>query len=391
MVENSQQSILLLSGHEYEVVGVHSAGLLNDLRYRPNKYFHPIEEVRYDQQQLTILYAGEVRPLEESTRLSLAQVQELVFGVIDARQQLAHRQTFYIADHPQAFSLDSKGRVRIGLLNLHRVDKSENSDETRSVDALLDLIAAHSPEAQKRIHSYRHKVHTLRQLKQVLERGSNHQWLLGAAVVLAVLAGSLFLLGNYGPPRVRKSLQGSWQQLRSFSIRAVRSGSDEWYAQLRKERRQRDKHYAPVTVNLVIQPVVRSPRERQQLYLALHKLLAREFPLLKYQLHVPYLNFSKTAANLKRSLCGHAFPKHACKAESWLLVLPGYKGSSRPLVEAIREVLQRKVRGKALSIRYQSVAGLLTLSLQPLKKKKPVNRPQPRKSGPTARPNPTRP
>ena len=348
------------------------SGLVDDLKYRPNKYFHPVEDVLLEGRTCIVQYQKELQPLEGN--ISFEQVKQLLAGVIDAQQRTAHDQTFYLYPGVEAFGVNRRQNVRVGLINVRPEQDRESSPQELNVDAFLRLIAEHCPEAHKRIVRYNKPVLTLRHLQQILEHRSTSPLVWGSLTLLILGAVSFAVLHQFGPPRIKQQLRSFTKDLRLIGKRVIRSGSDEWFAQLGEERQKREYRFAPAPLTLLIEPQTKNPEQRQALYQFVSRLLAQEFPKTKYQLLIPHPSLSPKLYKRWKELCAHTMDGK-CQPNSWLLRIPAYRGGLRPLLEAIREA-QRKTHGGLLVLpKFQGFVSKVTLYARPRPKDKPKDRP----------------
>ena len=347
---------------DYLIEGTES-GLTDDLRYRPNKYFHPIEAIDLYADACSIRYSRSIGPVEGELRIE--QVYQVLLGAIDAQQRAAHDQIFYLFPGVEAFGLDRRHNLRIAVINARPQKDRDCDPQEMSVDAFVRLIAAHCPEAHKRIVAYNKPILTLRHLLQILDyRGRS---VLAAASIALLLTASLVfvLLHQYAPPRIRKPLQQWTKGLLYASQRFSRSGTDEWFAQIGEERRQREYNETPLSLHLILQPKVKSDEERQSLFQSLNRLLASEFPTTRYQLLIPSPTLSAKSHAQWKKICENAFQQTTCSPQSWLLQIPEYRGAIRPLLHALREAMQQKRANEpSITIRHVEFIGIADLQLE---------------------------
>ena len=371
----------------YYVEGTES-GLTDDLKFRPNKYFHPIDSIDANDRECVFRYQRSLAPVEGE--LTLEQVRQILLGVLDAQQRVAHDQTFYLFPGVEAFGLDRQHNLRIALINARPIRDRECDPQEMNVDAFIRLLAAHCPEAHKRIVAYNKPILTLRHLQQILEyKGA--PILTTAFATLAVVGLIVFgLLHQYGPPRIRQPLQQWTSGVLQSGKRFTRSGTDEWYVQIGEERRKREYTHPPLSLTLVLQPQVNTDEERQTLFQFLNRLLATEFPNTRYQLLLPSPDLSSKAYMRWKAACEYGFQKQKCLPKSWLLQIDEYKGAIRPLLGALREAMHQERANKPLvELRYVELIGMADLTL---KKNTPPATPQttPPSPAPTKDSDPTK-
>lgn len=358
------------------VEGVDS-GFFDDVKYRPNKYFHPIEEVRHEGGTCTIIYQRDLSPIDG--RISLEQIRHLLEGAVDATQRLAQDQVFYLYPGSDAFVHDRRRNLRIGLINVRPKKDAERSSQEMCVDAFCQLLAAHCPEGHRKVVSYNRPILTLRHLQQVLFVPRRAPIFLTLLVLFVLAAGSYAALYQFGPPRVKQVLRGWTKKAMAMGKRMVRTGVDEWFVNSRTERRSREYAYAPMPFTLVIEPNTKDPKEAERLYRKLTDFLTEEFPAtgkpkIRYQLLIPNAKQFPKAYKRWKLICDGSFGG-ACQPNSWLLHFPAYTGGWRPLVAAIRETL-REARSKAagrkkaqevLTVKYKRMVGLLQVGTREVK------------------------
>jgi hypothetical protein len=381
------------------------SGLFEDLKYRPNKYFHPIEDVALIDGKCVITYQRELTPVDG--KVSLDQILHVLQGAVDATQRLAQDQVFYLYPGVNAFVQDRRRNVRIGLINVCPQTSRERPSQELCVDAFIQLLAEHCPSGHRRVVSYNKPILTLRHLQQVLT-GQGTSPLLMMFLLLVFLGGGIYgSLYQWGPPRVKQTLRVYTAQALQMGKRVLRSGTEEWHVQASQERKKREYAFAPVPFTLIIEPTSKDRAVNEKLYRKLATFLMKEFPanakpLIRYQLLIPDASKFPKAHAMWKQLCDNAFPRR-CSENSWLLHFPAYPGGWRPLIEAIKESVREaksKASGQSISedllrVQYVGFSGLLQLSLKPgvVKKAKPRQRPPVRRTAVDTRvaPKPTQP
>ncbi|MEM1009123.1 MAG: hypothetical protein AAGJ35_08970, partial [Myxococcota bacterium] len=341
-------------------------GLAEDLMYRPNKYFHPVEEVRIQESStLCIRYKKQVYPIEGE--VPLLQVMHVLQGVIQAQEHISTDQAFYLFPGVEAFCLDRRKNLKVCLINVRPHKHVECHPQELSVDAFVQLLARHSPKAHRKVVQYNKPILTLKQLKSVLEPRSASV-LATTTMTLSVLSILAFmLLRQFGPPRIQYALRQWTTELLNAGKRFTRSGTTEWFEQVRKERIAREYRYPPLSLTLVLQPQAKTDQERQSLFQALNRVLAQEFPKPNsYQLLIPSPSLSQTAHDTWKRLCQHALKKAPCDATNWLLQIKRYKGGLRPLLHALLErTRQQDPKAPLLQIQHVQFVGAAKLMLRP--------------------------
>lgn len=367
---------------EHEFIEGIESGLFEDLKYRPNKYFHPIEHIAVMGDVCSITYQRELVPVDG--RIALEQVLHVLQGAVDATQRLAQDQVFYMYPDVSAFVQDRRRNLRIGLINVRPIKDRERSAQELCVDAFCQLLAEHCPEGHRKVMAHNESIMTLRHLQQVLTQKNSSPLLLSLLILLIIGGVSYGSLLKWGPPRIQQQLQQTNQRVLSFGKRFLRSGSDEWHAQAKSDRRKREYAYPPVPFTLIIETKTQHPKQNERIYRVVSEFLMREFPAhakprIRYQLLIPdAVKFPKAHAKWSQ-LCSSVFSRR-CKPHSWLLHFPAYTGGWRPLVEAVREAV-REVRNQAtkadrelLKVRYISLAGLLQVDSYQVRAQKPTQK-----------------
>ncbi len=369
---------------KYRIEGIED-DFLEDLKYRPNRYFHPVESLSLDENYLTITYQRPISPLERK-KVSLQQINQLLEAVIDGYDKLPPNQVFYLYPGLEAFGEDSRGNIRICLINVCPNTARELSPQEKSVQAFKELISLNS-ELSRKFGSKIESARTLRQLKEILNRTRGAAFYLSfAALSAGVVLAALFLLYNWGPPKVRQFLRASLKRTIYFSKRIMRSGSAEWFAQLRAERHKWEYKFEPAESYVLIRLETENPIKLRRLYQQLQKSLEWEFedqPNTSYQVLVPHpelfpedfqkkiplpSRFPKLLEKWKE-LCKTLLNKE-CPKNTWLLYLKSYRGGFRPLQSALEE--QRKFRPKSFfsKLRYHSFFAGAVLSISKEKSEK---------------------
>jgi|GEM_PF-1907781 len=353
-----------LSLNKIHVEGVDS-GLSEDLRYRPNKYFQKIEDIDIDSNSCTVHYGRELFSVEND--VSLKQVSQVLWGVIDAKQRVAQDQVFYLYPGVEAFGVDRRQNLRVGLINARPQSDADCSSEELCVDAFLQLLANHCQSGHKRVVRYNKSILTLRHLQQVLEGRAASSTLWGGLVLLLVCFSTVFALYNWGPKRVRGYLQNWTGHVMVFGERMLRSGSDEWYAKLRKERLEKEYKYLPIPMTFLIHSKAKGKDKFQEMDQYLRLLLASEFPKTKYQIFSP----TSLPANEWQRLCSTSKDPKYCEKNSWLLKIKNYRGGFRPLVAAMKESFERAKRKSIDSPEFSlSFSGFFTAAYMDMKEQK---------------------
>lgn len=350
-------------------------GMLDDLKYRPNKYFHPIEEVKLEGEKCKIIYQKELFGLEG--KIGLDQVIQALRGVLDGQHKLASHQVYYLYPGVQAFGLDRRRNLRVGLINARPLKDTERKSEELCVDAFVHLLASHCPEGHKKIKNYKQNILTLRHLLQILE-GRHKRALFVPFVLLLFIVGTIAAaLYQWGPPRLQQAMRQGLKDAVIWGRNIVRSGTDQWEVSLREERRKWDYRHTPLSVSLIIAPQTTDPEQRKILHRNLLQILGEEFeqdPKAKYLLFIPDptkfpVIYQQNIAlptrypdmmNRWQQKCAVMFPQ-GCPEDSWLLYVENYRGGSRPLVDAIREAIRPKQQQGHLQIKYQQLIGSVSL------------------------------
>lgn len=352
-------------------------GMVDDMKYRPNKYFHPIEDVRIEGERCVILYQKELTPVEG--KVPLEQIKYVLRGVIDAQQKLVQNQNFYLYPGTEAFGFDRRRQLHIGLINARPHKDWERSGQELCVDAFSHLIAQHCPEGHKKVIGYRQKILTLRHLLQVLEGHYTKSWFWSVAVVFLMLIGGVGILAQWGPPRLQATIRQTLQDSVGWGRKMLRSSSHQWDVSLREERRRLEYRYAPIPISLIIHPTTQDPAERQRIHTEVQRVLREEFgeePKADYRLFVPHPEqfpehyrrmilpperFPELLSQWKVQ-CGVLYP-NSCPIQSWLLSITNYRGGFRPMLEAVQEVLKKSKIG-GIGFQYQHVIGAVKVTWQ---------------------------
>ncbi len=369
---------------DIQVEGI-EGGMVDDLKFRPNKYFHPIEDVRVEGERCVLLYQRQLSPVEG--KVSLAQVRHVIRGVIDGQHKLAESQILYLYPGVEAFGLDRRKNLRVGLINARPHNDWERSEQELCVDAFSKLIAEHCPEGQKRIVAYRQKILTLRHLLQVLEGYYRRSMWSSFAILLLLLAGLAGVLYQWGPPRIKATMQKGVYATIDWGRRMVRSSTVQWDHALRDERRRWEYRHGPVPVYLILNPKTKNPQERALIHYHLMRVMEKEFDRtskahfqlyihqpnqfpVSYRKSIPSPSESPKLMEEWRTNCFFMYGK-GCPAHSWLLRLTNYRGGFRPLVDAVRAALKKSKRGGVV-MKYQKVVGSVTLGWVPPPRPRPV-------------------
>lgn len=372
MIWKEKERIIPLSEVQLDNI---DGGMMEDMKFRPNKYFHPIEEVRVEGERCVILYHKELNPVEG--KIPLEHIKHVIHGVIDGQQKLVQNQTIYLYPGVDAFGLDRRRNLRVALINVRPHKDWERSGQELCVDAFTQLIAEHCPEGHKKVVGYRQKILTLRHLLQVLEGQRGSSWFMSLFFLLLAAAGGVGLLYQWGPPRVQESIRHHVQGTIQWGRKMLRSSTHQWDVSLREERRRLEYRYPPVAFSLLLHPSTQDPQQRQHLHQELQRILREEFeeePKAEYRLFVPHPEqfpeayrrmilppdrFPELLSRWK-SQCDVLYPQ-SCPAQSWLLSITNYRGGFRPLLEAVQEVFKKSKTG-GIDLKYQNVMGAVAMT-----------------------------
>ncbi|TNE48204.1 MAG: hypothetical protein EP343_16460 [Deltaproteobacteria bacterium] len=378
------------------------SGMVEDVKFRPNKYFHPVEDVRVEGARCIVLYQKDLSPVEG--KVPLEQIKYVIRGVLDGQLKMAQDQVFYLYPGVEAFGLDRRRQLRIGLINARPQKDWERPEQEMNVDAFTHLIAEHCPEGHKRVVAYKQKILTLRHLLQVLEGTYSSSMWSSLMILLLILGGITGLLYQWGPPRVRGAIRSSVSGTVAWGRKMLRTSTQQWDLSLREERRRLQYRHDPMPVRLVIVPQSKDPSERQLVHQKLSQLLKVELndePKARYQLFVPQPSqfpaaysrlilppsrFPELMAQWKTS-CSMMYGKD-CPAESWLLVVENYRGGFRPLLDAVKEAMKRSKDG-GLKLKYQTMVSAVTIGWEAAPHP-PKESSQGKKAAPRTRPQPAK-
>lgn len=354
------------------------SGMVEDMKFRPNKYFQAIDDVRVEGSRCILMYQKGLSPVEG--KVPLEQIKHVILGVLDAQLKVAQDQVFYLFPGVEAFGMDRRRQIRIGLINARPQKDWERSGQELSVDAFTALLAEHCPEGHKRVVAYKQKILTLRHLLQVLEGYRVSSMWSSFFILLLILSGITGLLYQWGPPRVRNAIRQSVAGTVSWGRKMLRTSTQQWDISLREERRRLQYRHDPMPVRLVVVPQSKDPSERQLVHQKLTRLLKVELedePKARYRLFIPKPEQFPQAYS-KLILPPSRFPNllaqwkttctlmygSACPKNSWLLVVENYRGGFRPLIDAVKEALKKSKDG-GLKLKYQSMIGAVSVDWKP--------------------------